>query len=289
MNTVFKTAAIAAASVFMLTACSTDSEPSLHQESREEMSFDFRYPSATRVFNDAFENDDCIGVFVTRNGQPLQLGGNVVNNELFKFNGSSWTAERKVFWEDGTFDIYAYYPHLAKLNDVEELEFDLPVDQSTPKGLSSADFLWASKENVTSSSSPVPLQFSHRLSKVVVKLEKGEGFEGEIPSDCEVYIHSTATTALIDLTTGDTSRSLYSPTSTIKAYSKSSTEFEAIVVPQNLDSRRPLVEIVSQGVSYLMEGRISFRQGCSHSIVVSLSKNPEQVKIEIGGYINPWN
>lgn len=266
-------------------SCATDNEPL--SGTRPEMAFDCRY-AATRVAENAFENNDRIGVFVTESGSRLQIGGNVVNNELFTFNGTSWTASRPVFWDEGTFDVYAYYPYRASVGDVEDYEFELPLDQSTPEGFSSADFLWASHDGVTGSAEPVSLQFSHRLSKAVVKLEKGENFEGEIPSDCEVYIHSTSTTATVDLTTGDASAALYSPTGTIRAHAKSDSEFEAIVVPQNLDSRRPLVEVVTQGVSYLMEGRLSFRQGYAHTLVVTLSKNPEQIKIEIGGAIDPW-
>lgn len=287
MNAIIKAGAASGLLLMMLASCSSDNEPSAVSGGRPEMAFDCSY-ATTRVANDAFENNDRIGVFVTEAGSRLQIGGNVVNNELFSFNGTSWTASLPVYWDEGTFDVYAYYPYRASVGDVEDYEFELPLDQSTPEGFSSADFLWASREGVEGSGDPVSLQFSHRLSKVVVKLEKGENFEGEIPSDCEVYIHSTATTATVDLTTGDASTALYSPTGTIRALAKSDAEFEAIVVPQNIDSRRPLVEVVTQGVSYLMEGRLSFRQGYAHTLVVTLSKNPEQIKIEIGGSIDPW-
>lgn len=271
----------------MLASCSSDNEPSIIPGSKNEISFDCHYAS-TRVLDDSFEKEDPIGVFITESESRLQIGGNEVNNELFRFDGSAWKASRPVFWKEGTFDVYAYYPYQASLNDVEEYSFELPLDQSTPDKFSRADFLWAKRENVVASAEPVSLQFSHRLSRVVVKLEKGESFEGEIPAGSEVYIHSTATTASIDLSSGDTSTALYSPTGTIRALAKSATEYEAIVVPQNLDSRRPLVEVVSNGVSYLMEGRVSFRQGYSHTLIVTLSKNPEQIKIEIGGAIDPW-
>jgi hypothetical protein len=62
----------------------------------------------------------------------------------------------------------------------------------------------------------------------------------------------------------------------------------ACVVPQNITSRRPLVEVVTGGVSYLMEGKISLKQGMRHTITVTLDKSPEQMKIEIGGEIGGW-
>lgn len=288
MKAIIKAGMVSGLFLALFASCSSETEPSQTTQTRHEMAFDCSYAGATRVQGDAFENNDKIGVFVTKTGSTLQIGGNTVNNELFRFNGTSWTAERKVYWDEGTFDVYAYYPYSGKVNDIEDYEFKLPIDQSTPAGFASADFLWASNKGVQASGNPVPLQFSHRLSKVVVKLEKGENYEGEIPAESKVYIHSTATTATVDLSTGDVSTALYSPTGTIRAFAKSATEYEAIVVPQNLDSRRPLVEVVTQGVSYLMEGRLSFRQGYSKTLVVTLSKNPEQIKIDLGGYIDPW-
>jgi hypothetical protein len=49
------------------------------------------------------------------------------------------------------------------------------------------------------------------------------------------------------------------------------------------------VEVVSGTVSYLLEGTISYKQGMQSTIVVTLSKNPEQTKIEIGGSLGGWN
>jgi hypothetical protein len=60
------------------------------------------------------------------------------------------------------------------------------------------------------------------------------------------------------------------------------------VVPQNITTRRPLVEVISGGVSYLMEGKISLKPGMRHTITVTLDKNPEQTKIDIGGSIEGW-
>jgi hypothetical protein len=48
------------------------------------------------------------------------------------------------------------------------------------------------------------------------------------------------------------------------------------------------VEVISDGVSYLMEGKISLKPGMRHTITVTLDKNPEKVKIDIGGEIVGW-
>ena len=277
---------LGAAAIF--TAC-TNNETTEPAASSNEVAFICQYADQTRVSDTKFEAKDEIGVYMTAKDAPLQIGGNELNNELFSYSGSAWTAARKVYWNNGEHDVYAYYPYAAKVNDIEDYVFQLPLDQSTASGFSSADFVWASAKGVTASASPVTLKFSHRMSKAIIKLEKSDDYEGNIPSDCKVSLLSTATTASIDLSTGGVSKATDSASSTIKAKKVSDTEYHAIVVPQNIESRRPLIEVETEGVSYLMEGKLSFKQGYSHTIVVTLSKNPSQTKIEIGGSIGGWN
>ena len=272
----------------LLAACTNEDTPETVASSNE-VAFICQYGDATRVTDTKFEAKDEIGVYMTAKDAPLQIGGNELNNEKFSYSGSAWTAARKVFWDKGEHDVYAYYPYAAKVNDTEDYIFDLPLDQSTEVGFSSADFVWATAKGVTASASPVTLKFSHRMSKAVIKLEKSDDYEGEIPSDCKVSVLSTATTASVDLSSGGVSKATDSGSSTIVAKKMSNTEYQAIVVPQNIESRRPLIEVETQGVSYLMEGKLSFKQGYSHTIVVTLSKNPSQTKIEIGGSIGGWN
>ena len=62
----------------------------------------------------------------------------------------------------------------------------------------------------------------------------------------------------------------------------------AIVVPQRITNRRPLVEVVMRGVSYLRESSFVFKSGMHHIVSLTITKNPEQVKIEISGEIDNW-
>jgi hypothetical protein len=269
-------------------SCSNEDEPTPTQEN--EISFIALHPSEkSRVANDKFETGDAIGVYMTDATASLQLAGNEINNAQFNYNGSTWTAAKKQYWNNVTYNVYAYYPFSTTINDTADYIFSVQEDQSTNEGYSKSDFLWASASNVTASATPVKLQFSHSMANVVIKLEKGDDYEGEIPSDCEAYVHSTYTTAVIDLSTGGSAKYSDSDTYEIKAKKLDNTTFTACVVPQRIDSRRPLVEVVSGNVSYLLEGTISYKQGMQSTIVVTLSKNPEQTKIEIGGSMGSWN
>ncbi|MDE6668963.1 MAG: fimbrillin family protein [Muribaculaceae bacterium] len=274
--------------ITIMSACSSEkiTEPEISQP---EIAFVCSYADDTRATDTKFENKDNIGVYIVEDGLNLQLGGNVLNNELFTYDGSAWKAARKMYWNEGKYNVYAYYPYSKEVNDTQDFSFAIQADQSSHEGYTASDFIWAAKSEVTASANPVSLQFSHKMSKAIVRIEKSAEYEGDLPSDCEVYIHNTVGVASIDLATGGISKDPYAGTMLIKAQKLSATEYQAIVVPQNIESRRPLVEVIAGGVSYLMEGKISFKQGYKSTLIVTLSKNPSQTKIEIGGSIGGWD
>lgn len=279
-----------AAMAVALCACEKEKSGNVaYVPDENEIQLNLIHPDAqTRVTDAGFESDDQIGVYVTASDAPLQLAGNEVNNELFTYNGSSWTSARKVYWNEGTHNVYAYYPYSSSVNDVVDYSFRVQTDQSTQEAYYQSDFLWASSTGVSASADPVPMQFEHKMSKVVVKLLKGEAYEGDIPADAEVYIMSTVPQAVVDLSTGDAAKDNFASTESIKCMKLADGEYSAIVVPQSLTSRRPLVEVIVGSVSYLMDGKISFRQGYMHTMTVTLNQNPEQIKIEIGGDMSDW-
>lgn len=54
--------------------------------------------------------------------------------------------------------------------------------------------------------SPINLTFKHIMSKIKIRLIKGEDFEGEMPATADVYIHNTVPTATVDLQAGVATR-----------------------------------------------------------------------------------
>lgn len=280
---------LAAIAALAMTACNNDEEQ-VFTPVEGEIQLQFIHPSGqTRATDTSFENTDEIGVYVTAIDSKLQLGGNEVNNEKFVFNGTSWTSPRKVYWNEGNHNVYAYYPYTRTVNDVEDFQFSVQTDQSTVEGYTKSDFLWASVSDIAASNSAVKMQFAHKLSCVNVILEKGESYQGEIPTNTEVYLYSTVPSALVSLSTGDACKDSYGSMASIRCFQESATKYKAIVVPQNLLTRRPLVEVVIGNVSYLMEGTISYKPGMRHTLTITLEQNPEQIKINVGGEIQNWN
>ena len=218
-----------------------------------------------------------------------------MNNELLAYSGSKWESARKIYWNDGTYDVFGYYPYVAPLTSVDDLPFEVALDQTTARegnslgGYEASDFLWASSKNVTAGDGAVKLTFAHRMSKLNVRLVRGEDYDGELPEEAEVYVHNTVPSATIDLSAGFVTKNPYGMARTIRATKTGIYQYSAILVPQRIDNSKPLVEVVMKGVAYLVESRFVFKPGIQHTITVVISKNPEQVKIEIGGEIEDWD
>ena len=244
-------------------AAQTLQEPEAPKREEGVMYFEPVYPGSTKATETAFEQGDVIGLYVTdyqgETAPPLQISGNWANNVSATFDGASWLTSKKIFWGEGLMDVYGYYPYMTPVS-IDEQPFSVALDQSAPEsdgrlsGYEASDFLWGKVTGVDQTTTEtVELQFRHCLSKFVIQMVKGPSYEGDFPEDAEVYIHSTVPTATIDFTTGSVTKDLFGEMATIKARKVNESTFEAIIVPQRLDTRRPFIEIIAGGISYLLE------------------------------------
>lgn len=281
---------------FAAVGCSQSDGPTIPDVS-DEVSFKVVYATHSRATGSEFENGDIMGVFMTQydgeTATPLQLSGNYANNVKSTLSAGKWVNAPAIYWDEGKFNVYAYYPY-GKVTSVDNMPFDVSLDQSVGKSqlaigaYESSDFLWAKREGISRTES-VDLSFKHILSSLVVNLVKGDDYSGELPADAEVFIHNTVTSALIDLSTGSVEKNGRESEHTIKACKAGNHTYKAIIVPQRLETSRPLVEVVTEGVSFLVERKFVFRSGTQHTINVILNDNPSKVKIEIGGEVADWN
>ena len=287
-------------SVFLLAgsllSCTADlpTEPDNILTGKIAMNFNISHPSQSRATETAFESGDEVGVFVAEADKILEIGGNTVNNEALTFTGSSWSAAHKLYWDAGTYNVYAYYPRLAEVSSISDLPIEVSTDQravadGTMDGYEASDFLFAKSLGVVASASPVELKFNHIMSKLSIRIVKGEDYEGDIPQTAKVSIHNTFTRATVDLVSGVATRDMRGTRKTIIAHQDGPTTYSAIIVPQRLENRLPLIEIEMNGVSFLYESKFLFKPGIHHIVNLVVDKNPEQVKIEVGGEITDWN
>lgn len=293
-NYIIRYASLALA-ILGVVACSEEHETAPSQDAKSTpMSFVVTHPGQTRATATAFERDDRIGLYVADVNAPLELGGNLVNNEALTFDGSKWAASRTLFWDKGSFNAYAYYPYIKGISSITDQPFSVSTDQSTAKtatalgGYEASDLLFATSKNIMASVSPIRLTFKHIMSKLKIRLIKGEDFEGDMPTTATVYIHNTVPTATVDLQAGVATRYVKGTRQTITAHQDGDTSYSAIIVPQRIDNRQPLIEVVMNGVSYLFESKFQFKPGTEHLVNLIISDNPDKVKIDIGGEIQDW-
>ena len=265
------------------------------------MMFNIVSPNATRVADGAFEAEDKLGIYVTDYADettpaPLQISGNRANNEVMAFDGASWATERPIYWGEGKSDVYAYYPYMDVV-DVDEQPFSVALDQTAEGAYENSDFLWAKAEGVAQTDGAVSLQMQHSMSRLVVKIMAGEEYVGSLPADATVHLHSTITDARVSLANGSVVKYAYGGTHSIKMRNLGIRTFaegdavvyEAIVVPQMLETSVPLLEINSKSVSYLLEDMFNFKPGVSYTYTAVLNTSTTAIRIDIGCTTDDWN
>ena len=281
---------------FMTVGCDNELLPK-EEYADGQLRIEVQHPSLTRVTETAFEQGDVIGLYAAEYiddiASPLQISGNWANNVATTFDGSNWVLGKKVYWSDNTMDVYAYYPYM-KPTSIDEHLWSVQLDQSIPEagndlsGYEASDFLWAKATGVSQADGAAKLQFSHRCSKLVIKLVRGDDYIGVLSAESELYIHNVVPTAMIDFTTGAVTKYIYGEAGTIKARRVDNETFEAIIVPQRVETRRPFIEYIADGVSFMLDDTFVFRAGKQHTINLTINANPEQIQVEIGGEIEGW-
>ena len=248
-----------------------------------------------------FEDGDAVSLYAVEydgaTQMPLQIGGNWLNNEKLTFNGSAWTAVRPIYWADNACDFYAFYPYQPEIGSMEKWPFSVAVDQDSARsgetlgGYEASDLLWASAENVSRSAGAVDLSFHHMMSKLVVRVVKGEKFEGNIPDDIVAHVYNTVTDCKVDWTKGSVEKDAFGAKNTLTMKKINNQRFEAVIVPQNIEKRTPLIELTMGGIAYLLEYSLSFRPGYVHYVDLTLNTSPdqEQIEISIDPGIEGWN
>lgn len=247
----------------------------------------------TKATDSSFEVGDSFGIYAVEYENsipvPLQLSGNWANNSKATFDGNAWTVSPKIWWKDNScFDVIAYYPFAPETESLDDYNFKVKKDQRG-SGFTLSDLMWARAVSVTRDAGAVSLKFTHRLSRLDIRLVKGDSYEGDLPQEAEVRIHNTVTTALVDFETGDVEKAQDVPASSITAHCNAPGSFSAIVVPQKILNQLPLVEVITKDVSYLVSAKFIFEAGMRHRVNVILSDNPDKVVINVGGGIEDWN
>lgn len=249
----------------------------------------------TKATATSFEQGDAVSIYAVEYADdtqmPLQIGGNFINNEKLVFDGTDWkTTGRSLYWSDKACDFYGVYPYQSSINSIEAYPFTISTDQNGDE-YEKSDLLYAYTEHVSRADGAVDFQFKHIMSKLIVKVEKGPKFEGEIPDDIEALIYNTNIECNVNFARGSVEKNIFGAKKNITMKKVNNQLFEAVVVPQNIERVTPLIELNMGGIAYLLEYSISFRAGYAHTVTVTLNTSPDQehIDISIDPGINPWN
>lgn len=281
---------ITMAAVAALMSCQKEVAPENAVQDDGQILFEMNVP-ATKVTAETFEAGDNVSVwaveYTSEDTPELLIGGNFLNNEKLTYDGSNWSSWRSIYWSDKPCDFYAVYPYITP-NSVDSFVFEIAADQNSPEtetalgGYEASDLLFAKAEKVSRADGKVSLTFKHMMAKCVVNVVKGPEFEGELPEDISVHIYNTVTTADFNLANGSIEKYAMGNRKTITMKKVSNETFEAVVIPQNIERRTPLIEISMGGIAYLLEYSLSFRPGYIHYIDLTVNTSPDQEKFEIG-------
>ena len=235
------------------------SQPDNRYEMQVEASI--RQENVTRVNDTGFAVGDAIGVYLVdyKQGKPcaLENSGNHADNVKFTYGQNGWSSDTHLYWTDDktSVDAYSYYPFMESVDDVTSIPFVIEHRQDTDAterqlgGYEKSDFLWA-KTTEAQPLSPISLHHRHLMAGVQLSLIEGEGFNGEWASlDKAITMSNTRLSSHINLQTGEvTVDESVSPTFIIPY--RNGNEWRCVVVPQTIDARKGLIQIVIDGEVY---------------------------------------
>ena len=250
-------------------------------------------PNMSKATETEFESGDRFGIYAVEYKEdaplPLQLSGNWANNSMALYNGTNWSISPVIWWNNASkLDVIAYYPYNSNPNSVDNYLFTIEEDQRE-SGFTLSDLMWAKAKGAERSAGAVALNFRHKLSRLDIKLIRGDEFEGDIPADAVVKVMGTASSAIMDMECGGIEKNPQGKEMTITAHQRGVGEYSAIIVPQKILNQIPLVEILVNNVSYLVSSRFIFEEGVRHTLNITLNSDPNKILITIGGGIEDWN
>lgn len=152
------------------------------------------------------------------------------NKELSSISGTNrlYSTAQPIFPEKGSgdklkVDIYAYAPYNAAYTSLTEQTFTVKADQSKEADYIASDLLYANKTDVARANNGtgfkvVDLTFDHKLTKLIIELEQGDGISSLDGATVELI--NVGTTGKINLQTGTVtiSNSTNAQTGTVKVF-----------------------------------------------------------------------
>jgi hypothetical protein len=214
---------------------------------------------------------------------------------LFVYDGTSWApdASSYLLWLDGENTYKAFYPATATNPSTTPISFTVPANQTTEDSLNKADFMTASATLNQPTDNKVPLEFTHQMAKVTVKIIKyDENLGGSKPafSTADIF-HPTTITPSTGITISTGGETKVNCLVTRDETEDSLHTYTAIVAPGTYDDGDSLISIVGKfkgattGWTASLSSPMTIEAGGAYSF--DLSVGATAVKV-VASTIDAW-
>ena len=256
---------------------SDDNENSKEAEQQRYVTFTPSLQAPTRATTTAFEQGDEIGVFAVKRGATLLEAGNYADNERYIYketlfepvgNGIEADADGLAF--------YAVYPYSA--NASNNMTFDVKTNQTTATAITQSDLCTAYCSTTTLKK--VDMRFSHRLSRVIVKLQ-GVNLESKKIS---VTLKGVKTQTAVDLSKG--SFEATGDASDVQMGLTGTNTYEALIAPQQIEAGLEFISVTvdNREVKFSQTSPLTLGSGRQAEYTIDVDN-----VVVIAGDINDWN
>ena len=288
-----------AAGVLLMAACSSNDVDTSEPNVLGEIQLYTEVSQLTRAANGAVDNlqdtqftaDTTISVQVTDNAASDPVVVYPLATYKADGNGGLSTETPLYFPPSGSsVNIYAFHPAGAPEN------FSVKTDQSTTKNYVDSDLMWASLSGITKTSTADErrLQFTHKLSKVIVSLVKGSGVTDDEINAATISLGTVVYKGTFTASTGTfvaADGNEASNTSTITIATNAGTsQHAAIIVPQDVTGKLLTIAMGGGTQSYTFP-ETTFAAGKKYTYVVTVNKTGLNVTTTITDWATPdgWN
>ncbi|GAB6012881.1 fimbrillin family protein [Viscerimonas tarda] len=286
--------------VILLPACSQD-EDLYSGDDRTPVSFvtQITVDNVSRTRTTAQGNqwlaDDSIGIYMIAAGGTIS-SSLAANSEYHAVTGNSSTSNFEpandnatiYYPQSGNVDFVAYYPYSESITN-----FSYPVNVSLQSNPAAIDLLYSNnvKNKAKSQTEPATLQFTHRLSKLILNVVKGNGMAAADFSSATASIAgmpATAQFALSDATLSGKTLSTAFAALKVATETGSDASFEAILIPQaagEFANRKVTFNIGGELYVWSIPDNAVFEQGKQHIYTITVNETATSG----AGTINPWD
>ena len=186
-----------------MVSCNTEDTTSTTPNGKVAVQFTGGISVNTRASGLAWADGDMIGIFMTGANQTLSADAikEGVDNVCYQTSGSiafsPISGGKTIYYPiDGDVDFYSYYPYTTVSNYKVALNV---ADQTNQEAI---DFMYAKTTGRNKATPQVDLRFSHRLSRLILNVQPGNGLTEDDLNKLKVTIKDQNTTATFNLADG---------------------------------------------------------------------------------------